>query len=118
MHTPIVVFATWASGSICHHWQSLHIPQSDAAIATAPLANRTPKNATSGRGEAVFGSERFFPATQSLPPPRKSSTVTIVKQHPYHIVPLSMIPAEMSQWSTRLRPAKALLDDLLSRASV
>jgi hypothetical protein len=68
MHTPIVVFATWASGSICHHWQSLHIPQSDAAIATAPLANRTPKNATSGRGEAVFGSERFFPATQSLPP--------------------------------------------------
>jgi hypothetical protein len=83
MHTPIVVFATLASGSICHHWQSLYRPQSDAAIATAPLENRTPKNATSGRGKAVFGSERFFPATQSLPPPRESSTVTIVKQHPY-----------------------------------
>jgi hypothetical protein len=36
MQRPIVVFAIFASGSICHHWQSLHIPHSDAAIATAP----------------------------------------------------------------------------------
>jgi hypothetical protein len=32
MHKPIVVFVVFAFGSICHHWQSLHIPQSDAAM--------------------------------------------------------------------------------------
>jgi hypothetical protein len=36
MHNPMVVFATLTCGSICHHWQSLHKPQSDMAIAITP----------------------------------------------------------------------------------
>jgi hypothetical protein len=36
MHKPMVVLVTLAFGSICHHWQSLHKPQSDMAIAITP----------------------------------------------------------------------------------
>ena len=82
MHTPIVVFAIVASGSICHRWQSLHRPQSDAATATAPLENSPPKNAESGRDKATC-SERFLSAEYSPPPHPDSYFMTILKQHPY-----------------------------------
>jgi hypothetical protein len=82
MHTPIVVFAILASGSICHHWQSLHRRQLDAATATAPLENSTPKTAESGRDKATC-SERFLYAEYSPPPHPDSYFMTILRQHPY-----------------------------------
>ena len=83
MPTPMVVFARLASGSVCHYWQSLHIPQSDAAIATAPLQQKTPRNAKSGRDKVAFCRERVPHAQHSLPPHPDSHTIMIAKQHPY-----------------------------------
>jgi hypothetical protein len=62
MHNPIVVFAILASGSICHHWQSWHSPQLDAAITIAPLENSPPKNTKDGIDKPACCHERFLPA--------------------------------------------------------
>jgi hypothetical protein len=85
MHTPIVVFAMLASGSICHHWQSLHKPQLDAAIATAPPREQhaSKRQDKSGRDKLECCRERFLPATHALPFHPPSSAVRIVRQHPY-----------------------------------
>jgi hypothetical protein len=43
-HKPIVVSVTSASGSICHHSQSLHNPQSDSAILAPPKVWDMPRD--------------------------------------------------------------------------
>src|SRR5437588_6148757 len=41
IHKPIVLSATRAAGSICHHLQSLHKPHSDSAIGLPPKTHGT-----------------------------------------------------------------------------
>ncbi len=73
MHTPIVVSAGLASGSIYHHWHSLHIPQSDVPITTVLLRYHTPRHAKSGRDQAH----------QAFPPHPDAAITTIVTQYLY-----------------------------------
>ena len=45
MHRPMVVFVMFAFGSICHHLQSLHKPQSDSVmVVSLPMVQNWPNS--------------------------------------------------------------------------
>jgi hypothetical protein len=77
------VSAVLASGSICHQWHSLHIPQSDVPIATALLRYRTPRHAKSGRDLATCGRARGPQTQQAVPPHPDAAITTTVTQYLY-----------------------------------
>jgi hypothetical protein len=61
VHKPIVLSAIFVPGSICHHWQSLHKPQSDEAMTDSFRVCNALKT-YERKGQSASWRERFLPA--------------------------------------------------------
>jgi hypothetical protein len=86
VHKPIVLSAICAPGSICHHWQSLHIPQSDAAIVDSSSASHASKRHQQ-KGQARALPCAWPPGPTGLPAP--SGLCHHHHRHAISIPPLS-----------------------------